>query len=187
MTSDKRLKHKGISGVSCFPSQCHGASPHTGCMATRPGRSTLARFFTTTTCVFPASALLGSRGERLKYAMGDPSLTAVPKLAGSLSGIAQRAARLMLKIFGSAHCFRQPIFELPRRFAVFRPIWRSRSKRCALLTDTAAWLGPNQGQIPNAIRANGMRKASAPTPAWPNRRQCRYSALTDTEEYRSRS
>jgi acyl-CoA dehydrogenase len=145
-TSDKRLKHKGIS-CFVFPSDLPGVTR-------RRMHGKLGQRAADTGEIFyedlriPAAALVGNEGEGFKYAMGTFDKSR-PEIGAIAIGIAQRALDECLRYSRQRTAFGQPIasFQAIQFMMADMAIDIEASR---LLTYKAAWL-VDQGQIPNAL------------------------------------
>ncbi|HUO06374.1 MAG TPA: acyl-CoA dehydrogenase family protein [Candidatus Binataceae bacterium] len=145
-TSDKRLKHKGISAF-VFPANLPG-------ITRRRMHGKLGQRAADTGEIFyedvrlPATALLGREGEGFKYAMATFDHSR-PEIGAIAIGISQRALDECLKYSKQRQAFGQPI-------ANFQAIQFMMSdmaidlEAMRLLTYKAAWL-VDRGETPNAI------------------------------------
>jgi acyl-CoA dehydrogenase len=145
-TSDKRLKHKGIS-CFVFPANLPGIARNR--MHGKLGQ----RAADTGEIIFdelriPASALVGSEGEGFKYAMATFDRSR-PEIGAIAVGISQRALDECLKYSRQRSAFGQPIANFQAiQFMMADMAVDIEAMR--LLTYKAAWLVDN-GQVPNAI------------------------------------
>jgi acyl-CoA dehydrogenase len=143
-TTDKRLKHKGIS-CFVFPSDLRG-------ITRRRMHGKLGQRAADTGEIFyedvriPASALVGREGEGFKYAMATFDHSR-PEIGAIGIGIAQRALDECLKYSRQRHAFGQPIANFQAiQFMMADMAIELEAMR--LLTYKAAWL-VDQGQSPN--------------------------------------
>jgi acyl-CoA dehydrogenase len=145
-TSDKRLKHKGIS-CFVFPANLAGITRRR--MHGKLGQ----RAADTGEIVYedvrvPVSALVGSEGEGFKYAMAtfDSSRPAIGAIA---TGVSQRALDECVKYSQQRQAFGQPIANFQAiQFMMADMAVAVEAMR--LLTYKAAWL-VDQGQSPNVV------------------------------------
>ena len=145
-TSDKRLKHKGISAF-VFPSNVPGLTRNRmhGKLGQRAA-DTGEIFYDNVR--IPASSLLGREGEGFKYAMATFDHSR-PEIGGIAVGIAQRALDECLKYSKQRSAFGQPISNFQAvQFMLADMAIEIEAMR--LLSYKAAWL-VDQGQSPNAI------------------------------------
>ncbi|MGH7864467.1 MAG: acyl-CoA dehydrogenase family protein [Candidatus Binataceae bacterium] len=145
-TSDKRLKHKGIS-CFVFPSDLPG-------ITRRRMHGKLGQRAADTGEIFyedvriPKSALVGNEGEGFKYAMGTFDMSR-PEIGAIAIGIAQRALDECLKYSQQRTAFGQPIASFQAiQFMMADMAIEIEASR--LLTYKAAWL-VDAGHFPNAI------------------------------------
>ncbi|MGH7815051.1 MAG: acyl-CoA dehydrogenase family protein [Candidatus Binataceae bacterium] len=145
-TSDKKLKHKGISAF-VFPAGIAG-------ITRRRMHGKLGQRAADTGEIFyeevrlPASALLGREGEGFKYAMATFDHSR-PEIGGIAIGIAQRALDECLKYSKQRHAFGQPIANFQAlQFMMADMAIEIEAMR--LLSYKAAWL-VDRGHSPNAI------------------------------------
>src|SRR5579862_1228890 len=145
-TSDKRLKHKGIS-CFVFPATTAG-------ITSRRMHGKLGQRAADTAEIFyedvrvPASALVGREGEGFKYAMGTFDKSR-PEIGAIAVGISQRALDECLKYSRQRHAFGQPIASFQAiQFMMADMAINIEASR--LLTYKAAWL-VDRGETPNAI------------------------------------
>src|SRR5690349_3936623 len=145
-TSDKRLKHKGIS-CFVFPATVPGISRHP--MHGKLGQ----RAADTGEIVYedvriPASALVGREGEGFKYAMATFDHSR-PEIGAIAIGISQRALDECLKYSRQRSAFGQPIASFQAiQFMMADMAINIEASR--LLTYKAAWL-VDRGHAPNPI------------------------------------
>jgi acyl-CoA dehydrogenase len=145
-TSDKRLKHKGIS-CFVFPATVPGISRHP--MHGKLGQ----RAADTGEIVYedvriPASALVGREGEGFKYAMATFDRSR-PEIGAIAIGIAQRALDECLRYSRQRSAFGQPIANFQAlQFMMADMAIEIEASR--LLTYKAAWL-VDRGHAPNPI------------------------------------
>ncbi|HSR59025.1 MAG TPA: acyl-CoA dehydrogenase family protein [Candidatus Binataceae bacterium] len=145
-TSDKRLKHRGIS-CFVFPATVPGISRHP--MHGKLGQ----RAADTGEIVYedvriPASALVGREGEGFKYAMATFDRSR-PEIGAIAIGIAQRALDECLRYSRQRTAFGQPIANFQAlQFMMADMAIEIEASR--LLTYKAAWL-VDRGQAPNPI------------------------------------
>lgn len=145
-TSDKRLKHRGIS-CFVFPATVSGISRHP--MHGKLGQ----RAADTGEIVYedvriPASALVGREGEGFKYAMATFDRSR-PEIGAIAIGIAQRALDECLRYSRQRTAFGQPIANFQAlQFMMADMAIEIEASR--LLTYKAAWL-VDRGQAPNPI------------------------------------
>jgi acyl-CoA dehydrogenase len=157
-TSDKRLKHKGIS-CFVFPASTAGVTRRRmhGKMGQRAA-DTGEIFYEEVK--IPATALVGNEGEGFKYAMTTFDMSR-PEIGAIAIGIAQRALDESLKYSRQRTAFGQPI-------ANFQAIQFMMSdmaidlEAMRLLTYKAAWL-VDQGQF--RMRSPATPRRLRPTPA----------------------
>ncbi len=145
-TSDRRLKHKGISAF-VFPSNLPGLTRNRmhGKLGQRAADT--GEIFYDNVRV-PASALLGREGEGFKYAMATFDHSR-PEIGAIAIGIAQRALDECLKYSKQRSAFGQPIANFQAiQFMMADMAIEIEAMR--LLTYKAAWL-VDQGRSPNAI------------------------------------
>jgi acyl-CoA dehydrogenase len=147
-TSDKRLKHKGIS-CFVFPATMPG-------ITSRRMHGKLGQRAADTAEIFfedvriPASALVGREGEGFKYAMGTFDKSR-PEIGAIAIGISQRALDECLKYSRQRNAFGQPIANFQAvQFMMADMAINIEASR--LLTYKAAWL-VDQGAPPNATSA----------------------------------
>ncbi len=147
-TSDKRLKHKGIS-CFVFPATTSG-------ITSRRMHGKLGQRAADTAEIFfedvriPASALVGREGEGFKYAMGTFDKSR-PEIGSIAVGISQRALDECLKYSRQRNAFGQPIANFQAvQFMMADMAINIEASR--LLTYKAAWL-VDKGAPPNAISA----------------------------------
>ena len=145
-TSDKRLRHKGIS-CFVFPATTPGLS-------SRRMHGKLGQRAADTAEIFyedvrvPASALVGREGEGFKYAMGTFDKSR-PEIGAIAIGISQRALDECLKYSRQRNAFGQPIANFQAiQFMMADMAINIEASR--LLTYKAAWL-VDRGETPNAI------------------------------------
>jgi len=145
-TSDKRLRHKGIS-CFVFPAKTPGVS-------SRRMHGKLGQRAADTAEIFyedvrvPASALVGREGEGFKYAMGTFDRSR-PEIGAIAIGISQRALDECLKYSRQRSAFGQPISSFQAiQFMMADMAIEIEASR--LLTYKAAWL-VDKGETPNAI------------------------------------
>jgi len=145
-TSDKRLKHKGIS-CFVFPAELKGITRNR--MHGKLGQ----RAADTGEIIFdevriPADALVGAEGEGFKYAMATFDHSR-PEIGAIAIGISQRALDECLKYSRQRSAFGQPIANFQAiQFMMADMAVEIEAMR--LLTYKAAWL-VDRGQVPNAI------------------------------------
>jgi acyl-CoA dehydrogenase len=145
-TSDKRLRHKGIS-CFVFPAKTPGVSSRRmhGKLGQRAA-DTAEIFFEDVRV--PASALVGREGEGFKYAMGTFDRSR-PEIGAIAIGISQRALDECLKYSRQRTAFGQPIASFQAiQFMMADMAIEIEASR--LLTYKAAWL-VDKGETPNAI------------------------------------
>src|SRR6202790_5585405 len=147
-TSDKRLKHKGIS-CFVFPSDVPG-------ITSRRMHGKLGQRAADTGEIFyedvrvPASALVGREGEGFKYAMGTFDKSR-PEIGAIATGVAQRALDECLKYSQQRSAFGQPIASFQAiQFMMADMAINIEASR--LLTYKAAWL-VDKGEGANTISA----------------------------------
>jgi acyl-CoA dehydrogenase len=145
-TSDKRLKHRGIS-CFVFPAGLPGLSR-------RRMHGKLGQRAADTGEVFyedvrvPAAALVGREGEGFKYAMATFDRSR-PEIGAIAIGIAQRALDECLKYSRQRTAFGQPIASFQAiQFMMADMAIEIEAMR--LLTYKAAWL-VDRGEIPNVL------------------------------------
>ncbi len=145
-TSDKRLKHKGIS-CFVFPANVPGLSR-------RRMHGKLGQRAADTGEVFyedvriPAAALVGREGEGFKYAMGTFDRSR-PEIGAIAIGIAQRALDECLKYSRQRTAFGQPIANFQAiQFMMADMAIDIEAMR--LLTYKAAWM-VDRGEVPNVL------------------------------------
>ncbi len=145
-TSDKRLKHKGIS-CFVFPATTPG-------ITSRRMHGKLGQRAADTAEIFyedvriPASALVGREGEGFKYAMGTFDKSR-PEIGAIAIGISQRALDECVKYSRQRNAFGQPIANFQAiQFMMADMAINIEASR--LLTYKAAWL-VDKGAPPNAI------------------------------------
>jgi acyl-CoA dehydrogenase len=145
-TSDKRLKHKGIS-CFVFPSNLPGITRNR--MHGKLGQ----RAADTGEIVFedlkiPLDAIVGKEGEGFKYAMGTFDRSR-PEIGAIAIGVSQRALDECLKYSRQRNAFGQPIANFQAvQFMMADMAVDIEAMR--LLTYKAAWL-VDRGETPNAI------------------------------------
>jgi acyl-CoA dehydrogenase len=145
-TSDKRLKHKGIS-CFIFPAKLKGITRNR--MHGKLGQ----RAADTGEIIFdevriPADALIGVEGEGFKYAMATFDRSR-PEIGAIAIGISQRALDECLKYSRQRSAFGQPIANFQAiQFMMADMAVEIEAMR--LLTHKAAWL-VDRGQVPNAV------------------------------------
>jgi len=145
-TSDKRLKHKGIS-CFVFPAELRGITRNR--MHGKLGQ----RAADTGEIIFdevriPADALVGVEGEGFKYAMATFDRSR-PEIGAIAIGISQRALDECLKYSRQRSAFGQPIANFQAiQFMMADMAVEIEAMR--LLTYKAGWL-VDRGQTPNAI------------------------------------
>src|ERR1700692_592148 len=145
-TSDKRLKHKGIS-CFVFPSNVPGITRNR--MHGKLGQ----RAADTGEIVFdevriPSDALVGLEGEGFKYAMGTFDRSR-PEIGAIAIGVSQRALDECLKYSRQRSAFGQPIANFQAiQFMMADMAINIEASR--LLTYKAAWL-VDKGAPPNAV------------------------------------
>jgi acyl-CoA dehydrogenase len=145
-TSDKRLKHRGIS-CFVFPARL------TGITRNRMHGKLGQRAADTGEIIFddlriPADALVGKEGEGFKYAMATFDHSR-PEIGAIAIGISQRALDECLKYSRQRSAFGQPIANFQAiQFMMADMAVEIEAMR--LLTYKAAWL-VDRGQTPNAI------------------------------------
>jgi len=144
-TSDKRLKHKGIS-CFVFPSQL------TGITRNRMHGKLGQRAADTGEIIFelriPADALVGEEGEGFKYAMATFDRSR-PQIGAIAIGISQRALDECLRYSRQRSAFGQPIANFQAiQFMMADMAVEIEAMR--LLTYKAGWL-VDRGQAPNAV------------------------------------
>ena len=145
-TSDKRLKHKGIS---CFvmPSNLPGITRHR--MHGKLGQ----RAADTGEIVYdevriPSDALVGAEGEGFKYAMGTFDRSR-PEIGAIAIGVSQRALDECLKYSRQRSAFGQPIASFQAiQFMMADMAVNVEAMR--LLTYKAAWM-VDRGEVHNPI------------------------------------
>ncbi len=145
-TSDRRLKHKGIS---CFvmPSNLPGITRHR--MHGKLGQ----RAADTGEIVYdevriPPEALVGIEGEGFKYAMGTFDRSR-PEIGAIAIGVSQRALDECLKYSRQRSAFGQPIASFQAiQFMMADMAVNVEAMR--LLTHKAAWM-VDRGEVPNPI------------------------------------
>src|SRR6266566_2831834 len=145
-TSDKRLKHKGIS-CFVFPAKMPGITRNRmhGKLGQRAA-DTGEIFFEDLR--IPASALVGREGEGFKYAM-ETFDHSRPEIGAIAIGISQRALDECLKYSKQRSAFGQPIASFQAiQFMMADMAIEIEAMR--LLTYKAAWL-VDRGESPNAI------------------------------------
>ena len=145
-TSDKRLKHKGIS-CFVFPANLPGITRHR--MHGKLGQ----RAADTGEIVFddlriPHDALVGAEGEGFKYAMGTFDRSR-PEIGAIATGVAQRALDECLRYSRSRSAFGQPISSFQAIQFMLADMAVS-IEAMRLLTYKAAWM-VDRGETPNAI------------------------------------
>ncbi len=145
-TSDKRLKHKGIS---CFvmPSSMPGITRNR--MHGKLGQ----RAADTGEIVFdevriPSDALVGNEGEGFKYAIGTFDRSR-PEIGAIAIGVSQRALDESLKYARQRSAFGQPIASFQAIQFMLADMAVS-IEAMRLLTYKAAWM-VDRGEVPNAI------------------------------------
>jgi acyl-CoA dehydrogenase len=145
-TSDKRLKHRGIS-CFVFPAGLPGLSR-------RRMHGKLGQRAADTGEVFyedvriPAAALVGREGEGFKYAMGTFDRSR-PEIGAIAIGIAQRALDECLKYSRQRTAFGQPIASFQAiQFMMADMAIEIEAMR--LLTYKAAWM-VDRGEVPNVL------------------------------------
>ncbi len=145
-TSDKRLKHKGIS-CFVFPATTPG-------ITSRRMHGKLGQRAADTAEIFyedvriPASALVGREGEGFKYAMGTFDKSR-PEIGAIAIGISQRALDECLKYSRQRSAFGQPIANFQAvQFMMADMAINIEASR--LLTYKAAWL-VDKGAPPNEV------------------------------------
>src|SRR6202167_1689786 len=145
-TSDKRLKHKGISAF-VFPSNLPGITRNR--MHGKLGQ----RAADTGEIVYdevriPSDALLGNEGEGFKYAMGTFDRSR-PEIGAIAIGVSQRALDECLKYSRQRSAFGQPIASFQAiQFMMADMAVNVEGMR--LLTYKAAWM-VDRGEVPNPI------------------------------------
>jgi acyl-CoA dehydrogenase len=145
-TSDKRLKHKGIS-CFVFPSSLAGIS------RSRMHGKLGQRAADTGEVVFddlriPLEALLGSEGDGFKYAMATFDHSR-PEIGAIATGVSQRALDECLRYSRQRNAFGQPIANFQAiQFMMADMAVNIEAMR--LLTYKAAWL-VDRGETPNVI------------------------------------
>ena len=145
-TSDKRLKHKGIS-CFVFPANLPGITRHR--MHGKLGQ----RAADTGEIVFddlriPHDALVGAEGEGFKYAMGTFDRSR-PEIGAIATGVAQRALDECVRYSRNRSAFGQPIASFQAiQFMLADMAVNIEAMR--LLTYKAAWM-VDRGETPNAI------------------------------------
>ena len=154
-TSDKRLKHKGIS---CFvlPSNLPGVTRNR--MHGKLGQ----RAADTGEIVFdevriPSDALVGHEGEGFKYAIGTFDRSR-PEIGAIAIGVSQRALDESLKYSRQRSAFGQPIANFQAIQFMLADMAVS-IEAMRLLTYKAAWM-VDRGEVPNAI--SSYANSSAP-------------------------
>jgi acyl-CoA dehydrogenase len=145
-TSDKRLRHKGIS-CFVFPANLPGITRHR--MHGKLGQ----RAADTGEIVFddlriPHDALVGAEGEGFKYAMGTFDRSR-PEIGAIATGVAQRALDECLRYSRSRSAFGQPISSFQAIQFMLADMAVS-IEAMRLLTYKAAWM-VDRGETPNAI------------------------------------
>jgi acyl-CoA dehydrogenase len=145
-TSDKRLKHKGIS-CFVFPSSMPGITRNR--MHGKLGQ----RAADTGEIVFdevriPSDALVGNEGEGFKYAMGTFDRSR-PEIGAIAIGVSQRALDESLKYARQRSAFGQPIANFQAIQFMLADMAVS-IEAMRLLTYKAAWM-VDRGEVPNAI------------------------------------
>jgi acyl-CoA dehydrogenase len=147
-TSDKRLKHKGIS---CFvlPSNLPGVTRNR--MHGKLGQ----RAADTGEIVFdevriPSDALVGDEGEGFKYAMGTFDRSR-PEIGAIAIGVSQRALDESLKYSRQRSAFGQPIANFQAIQFMLADMAVS-IEAMRLLTYKAAWM-VDRGEVPTRFRA----------------------------------
>ncbi|HLK85589.1 MAG TPA: acyl-CoA dehydrogenase family protein [Candidatus Binataceae bacterium] len=145
-TSDRRLKHKGIS---CFvlPANLPGVSRRRmhGKLGQRAADTGEVSYDDVR---LPASALVGREGEGFKYAMATFDRSR-PEIGAIATGVAQRALDECLKYSQQRQAFGQPIANFQAiQFMMADMAVAVEAMR--LLTYKAAWL-VDRGESPNAI------------------------------------
>ncbi|HYA36312.1 MAG TPA: acyl-CoA dehydrogenase family protein [Candidatus Binataceae bacterium] len=145
-TSDRKLKHRGIS-CFVFPASTRGVS-------SRRMHGKLGNRAADTAEVFyedvriPASALVGKEGEGFKYAMGTFDRSR-PEIGSIAVGISQRALDESLKYAKQRSAFGQPIANFQAiQFMLADMAIEVEASR--MLTYKAAWL-VDRGEVPNAL------------------------------------
>ena len=145
-TSDKRLKHKGIS-CFVFPSNIPGITRNRmhGKLGQRAADT--GEIFYEDVHI-PASALVGREGEGFKYAMATFDHSR-PEIGAIAIGISQRALDECLRYSKQRSAFGQPISNFQAiQFMMADMAIEIEAMR--LLTYKAAWL-VDRGESPNAI------------------------------------
>src|SRR5579859_6061176 len=145
-TSDKRLKHKGIS-CFVFPSSMPGIT------RTRMHGKLGQRAADTGEIVFdevriPSDALVGNEGEGFKYAMGTFDRSR-PEIGAIAIGVSQRALDESLKYSRQRSAFGQPIANFQAIQFMLADMAVS-IEAMRLLTYKAAWM-VDRGEVPNPI------------------------------------
>src|SRR6266436_4645385 len=145
-TSDKRLKHKGIS-CFVFPANLPGITRHR--MHGKLGQ----RAADTGEIVFddlriPHDALVGAEGEGFKYAMGTFDRSR-PEIGAIATGVAQRALDECVRYSRNRSAFGQPIASFQAIQFMLADMAVS-IEAMRLLTYKAAWM-VDRGETPNAI------------------------------------
>jgi acyl-CoA dehydrogenase len=145
-TSDKRLKHKGIS-CFVFPSNLPGITRHR--MHGKLGqRSADTGEIVYEDLRIPSDALIGAEGEGFKYAM-ETFDHSRPEIGAIAIGVSQRALDECLKYSRQRNAFGQPIASFQAiQFMLADMAVNIEAMR--LLTYKAAWL-VDRGETPNAI------------------------------------
>jgi acyl-CoA dehydrogenase len=145
-TSDKRLKHKGIS-CFVFPANLPG-------ITRRRMHGKLGQRAADTGEIYyedlriPASAMMGREGEGFKYAMGTFDRSR-PEIGAIAIGISQRALDECLKYSRQRNAFGQPIASFQAiQFMMADMAIEIEASR--LLTYKAAWL-VDRGESPNVV------------------------------------
>ncbi len=145
-TSDKRLKHRGIS-CFVFPSNLAGITRNR--MHGKLGQ----RAADTGEIVYdelriPLDSLVGHEGEGFKYAMGTFDRSR-PEIGAIAIGVSQRALDECLKYSRQRHAFGQPIANFQAIQFMLADMAVS-IEAMRLLTYKAAWM-VDRGETPNAI------------------------------------
>ena len=145
-TSDKRLKHKGIS-CFVFPSNLPGITRNR--MHGKLGQ----RAADTGEIVYdelriPSEALIGREGEGFKYAMATFDRSR-PEIGAIAIGVSQRALDECLKYSRQRSAFGQPIANFQAIQFMMADMAVS-IEAMRLLTHKAAWM-VDRGEVPNAI------------------------------------
>jgi acyl-CoA dehydrogenase len=145
-TSDKRLKHAGIS-CFVFPSDLPGITRNR--MHGKLGQ----RAADTGEIVYdevrlPLDALVGREGEGFKYAMGTFDRSR-PEIGAIATGVAQRALDECIKYSQQRRAFGQPIANFQAIQFMMADMAVS-IEAMRLLTHKAAWM-VDRGEIPNVV------------------------------------